>query len=425
MPNPHFLHFSNYFFLLFADIFIVSNRNRQSHYFLRGVTMSTNTAPNPDAKMDQTHFLVISDQAWNQLNTLAQKDHCTIEETFDNIIDSYLVSDFDFIRNQLTRALEIIEKMRPKDPVPFTTVGEMWIEEKRANDRSSSVRVIKNPYTCHLIPALGDRNIGDITRQDILDYQARLAQSKSVDTVNRVIKTLKQIFRTALKNELIDKDPCEFVDYLKQPKSDARDNKHRALDGFEYSVFIDAASEEHLRDFSRFCKSTGVRQGEAAALTASDIDENFIYISRTLMTNEEGKLVMGEYTKTHDSKRKIPINRTIKEILEEQVMPTDGSTIFKGKRGGFVTDKAINDMIRRTTKRLRESGVEIADFTCHAFRDTFATDYVRAHRDCGGDAKTLQSLMGHSSMGITTDLYVHSLDDSMVEGMRTLDVTVA
>ena len=147
--------------------------------------MSTNTAPNPDAKMDQTHFLVISDQAWNQLNTLAQKDHCTIEETFDNIIDSYLVSDFDFIRNQLTRALEIIEKMRPKDPVPFTTVGEMWIEEKRANDRSSSVRVIKNPYTCHLIPALGDRNIGDITRQDILDYQARLAQSKSVDTVNR------------------------------------------------------------------------------------------------------------------------------------------------------------------------------------------------------------------------------------------------
>ena len=57
----------------------------------------------------------------------------------------------------------------------------------------------------------------------------------------------------------------------------------------------------------------------------------------------------------------------------------------------------------------------------NALRDTFATYYAEANADKGGDIKTLQELMGHAKMSITTDLYMHALDENKVAGMKRVE----
>ena len=164
-----------------------------------------------------------------------------------------------------------------------------------------------------------------------------------------------------------------------------------------------------------------MRQGEVAALKADDIDENYIYVRRTTVLNEHSKVIMGKTTKTYDSTRKIPINDKIRSILDQIEMPTDDSTVFKAPRGGLVQNACVNRAIRETLKKLKEDGVEIEHFTSHALRDTFATNWVRAHKDEGGDLETLKVILGHAKLAITADLYVHVLDDTKIAGMKKMD----
>ena len=54
---------------------------------------------------------------------------------------------------------------------------------------------------------------------------------------------------------------------------------------------------------------------------------------------------------------------------------------------------------------------------CHLiFRDTFATRCVES----GMQPKTLQAILGHSSISMTMDLYVHCLDDTKVRELKAV-----
>ena len=64
---------------------------------------------------------------------------------------------------------------------------------------------------------------------------------------------------------------------------------------------------------------TGMRIGEVLALSIKDIDykNNTITISRTLTRDENDKTIMGDTTKTENSKRTILINDKVKAILKQ------------------------------------------------------------------------------------------------------------
>ena len=56
-------------------------------------------------------------------------------------------------------------------------------------------------------------------------------------------------------------------------------------------------------------------------------------------------------------------------------------------------------------------------FTCHAFRDTFATRYIEE----GGSAQVLKTILGHSSLSMTMDLYSHVMPDTKQKEMELID----
>lgn len=57
-------------------------------------------------------------------------------------------------------------------------------------------------------------------------------------------------------------------------------------------------------------------------------------------------------------------------------------------------------------------------FTAHALRDTFATRYIEQ----GGNPQTLKTILGHSSLSMTMDLYSHVLPDTKQKEMNQLKI---
>jgi len=86
-----------------------------------------------------------------------------------------------------------------------------------------------------------------------------------------------------------------------------------------------------------------------------------------------------------------------------------------GKHGPYeerpLTPKAVDCLVKSTAKRaLIQKRIHP-----HVMRHTFATTLL----DNGNDLKTVQSLMGHAHIR-TTETYLHSNDDRMVEAVRSL-----
>lgn len=190
------------------------------------------------------------------------------------------------------------------------------------------------------------------------------------------------------------------------------------------------AKTEWLYEFFCFSLCTGMRLNEITALKWQDIDyiNNVIRVNKTVSWKEGGG-IEETLPKSDTSNRDIPMNDTIKKILQMQKTKMSmvygeiharkmDSNIFIGSNGAkAIASSTVSSAIDNVLKRLRQQGIEIERFTHHAFRDTFATRYIEE----GGNMQTLQKILGHSSLAMTADLYAHVLPNTKQQEMQQIE----
>lgn len=309
---------------------------------------------------------------------------------------------------------------------------EEWIEYKEKSVKGNSLKTYKANYYKHISPRLGNKKIQKIERREILKLQNEISQQYSITSCNMVLKVLKNVFNEAVNDDVILKNPVSGVKALKDPGTKATESYHRALTEEEQYYFMEEIKKDFYYEFIALLIATGMRQGEAAALSWADIDykQNVIRITKTVTYDKNGKVQIGESPKSESGKRDIPMNDTIKEILKSQrkknelfqksnVMQFNGR-IFSTVYGNIVNSHSVNRAIVKALSNLANNGTEIEHFTAHALRDTFATRYIEQ----GGNMQTLKTILGHSSLSMTMDLYAHVLPNTKQEEMNNIKITV-
>lgn len=76
----------------------------------------------------------------------------------------------------------------------------------------------------------------------------------------------------------------------------------------------------------------------------------------------------------------------------------------------------VQGEIDRVVKKIRKDGCEFPHTTPHIFRHTFATRAIEE----GMQPQILKTILGHSTLAMTMDLYSHVLPDTKAEEMNKI-----
>lgn len=303
-----------------------------------------------------------------------------------------------------------------------------WVKSKRNNVKGNSLRSYKSCYKNHISPKIGSRKVQKIERREITKLQTELSETLSINSVNYIISVLNIVLNDAVMDEVIVRNPASGIKTLKNEEPKANETYHRALTEDEQKAFMQEMQEDYYYEFVALLLCTGMRIGEAAALTWGDIDQknNVIHVNKTATYSENGSLIVGNTPKSEAGKRDIPMNDTIKGVLRQQrsklgkIYPMNNNNVFLSVYGCLITNNAINRSISSALKRLECKGMYIEHFTAHALRDTFATRFIEQ----GGQPQTLKTILGHSSLAMTMDLYSHVLPNTKQKEMNAINIAI-
>lgn len=306
-----------------------------------------------------------------------------------------------------------------------------WEKSRRGTIKDSSIKINRSKYNNHIKPVLGKIKVQKIEKRAVVKLQQDLSKKLSASMTNGVIVLLKTVLNAAVDDEILMKNPAASVKPLrKDDRPKASETIHRALTREEQQAFMQEAKTEWLYEFFCFSLCTGMRLNEITALKWQDIDyiNNVIRVNKTVSWKEGGG-IEETLPKSDTSNRDIPMNDTIKKILQMQKTKMSmvygeiharkmDSNIFIGSNGTkAIASSTVSSAIDNVLKRLRQQGIEIERFTHHAFRDTFATRYIEE----GGNMQTLQKILGHSSLAMTADLYAHVLPNTKQQEMQQIE----
>lgn len=158
------------------------------------------------------------------------------------------------------------------EELPTATVGGFingWFERRR-HEVSPATLAFYRGTAGKFTDYLGDesaRELAEITREHVTGFRNRLAETLAPRSVNHALKGLRSIFKAARRDGIIQDDPTEFVDTVRQPGEDDQ----RPFTLAELQAIL-AVADEEWRSLLRFGLYTGQRLADLATLTWRNVD---------------------------------------------------------------------------------------------------------------------------------------------------------
>lgn len=210
-------------------------------------------------------------------------------------------------------------------------------------------------------------------------------------SLSRKISTLKSFFKFMVKEGEIKNNPAASLIYPRMekalPKFLTEIDMKRILD-FPHKNDLSGLRDKAILEF---LYSTGARISELISLKKENID----LISGIVKVKGKGKkerlLPLGE-----------PAIVSLKAYFDKR---TDNNPSFiLNKNSKSLTDRGVRNILNRHIKRT----ALLLKISPHIFRHSFATHLLNR----GADLRSIQELLGHSSIA-TTQIYTHLTIDSL------------
>ncbi len=319
-----------------------------------------------------------------------------------------------------------------------------WVDMYKKDVVSDSTyKNYKSVYVHHVKDKIGFMKLKDVRQSDCQNvlntaYESGLAYG----TMNLIRITLHALFDGTVNDEVLLKNPVTQKVKCCQREVEER----RVLTSLEQSEFLKYSQNSMYNNAYALVLCTGLRSGEIGGLKWEDVDfeKKMLHVRRTLLYDKsKGGFYFGS-PKSRKSKRDVPLTDEAIIILKNQKLfqfklrgkssnwnmdpEYDGLafTSMNGQPTGHLT--YIHNIIRivtninsdrRTISKLENVPFEeFEPMTMHTLRHTFATRSIES----GVKPNVLQKILGHSSITVTMDAYVHTLDEEKVKEMRKIKI---
>ena len=308
-----------------------------------------------------------------------------------------------------------------KEKITLDEWYKTWLEEYKKNRvKIGTYTSYEKYYRSVIKERLGNKNLNDIRGEHIQKLYNELVQEEyALSSIKVVSAVLNGCFQQAMRNGLVERNPVKLAELPRQTEKKTR----QAMTKEQQALFMEYAKESYLYNFFAVMLRTGMRRGEMQGLKYSDIDrkQNVIHVRRTLKYIE-GKGYMEDTPKTRTSTRDIPLTAAMLEHIEAQrkywgfKVVKMNQYLFCNEKGEPISRERVQAEIDRTIKRIRAAGYDFPRITSHVLRHTFATRAIEA----GMQYHVLKTILGHSSLAMTMDLYSHVLPDTKADEMEKI-----
>ena len=296
-------------------------------------------------------------------------------------------------------------------------------------------------YDRHIRTRIGSKPISSLNHSTMRKCYKELIEDDGLSLVSvyRIIAMLNPIFKEAMMDNVILSNPnwkmkSELKYYYGKSQNKEEVQPLTKEQESELLSFVkDHPKHSYMYPLIYFMLRTGCRFSEARALTWDDVnfEEHYVSINHIFNILPE----VGLYAtppKTKASIRKIPLlpelESMLQDLKEQQItnnvfdnVSIDGyeHLVFLTLQGNMFINQCTGRKLKAITasynlERYPESGIEMPVLKSHMFRHTYCT------RLCENDVnlKTIQSIMGHSNISVTMDIYSQVTEKKKLEDVQ-------
>lgn len=292
------------------------------------------------------------------------------------------------------------------DEVTINEIFEHNIKHKNLKDKT--IRRRTNEYNLHIKPRFGHIKIKDITVQQAMDFKTDLENGfKSLNSARTVYSNFKILINHAVKFFGLRVDPTIAVGPIKRVKP-----KINFIKREDFESRIKGFSDLHYYlELTRLLFYTGLRIGEAFALTWRDIDleKRQLYVDKTL----DITLRIPTSPKTIGSEAFVPFPQFISDMLAE-IKKESAENIYGFNDEMYVFGGPAPYHYSHFMKKFKEVFPELR---IHDMRHSYASYLINR----GVDIYLVKELMRHDDIKQTANTYGHLYMERKQEVMSVFD----
>lgn len=321
----------------------------------------------------------------------------------------------ELIEKEVRKRIQIENEEVIDSTMTLRAWAERCIDTYKTNQSEDTREKYVNRMKSCVLKKIGNMRLKDIKPihcQQVLNDQA----GKSQRHINEVYQILQFLFRHAVANGLLRKNPAEHT-----IKPNGTISHRRALTSSERRFFIEVGLRDrryYLYMLMLFC---GCRTGEAVNAMGKDI----IVLKNGLPALH----IRG--TKNKNADRIVPIPEELYEVIKD--IPAD-EYIAQTEKGRQITN---NYRIHLWKSFCRQVNIAMG---CKMYRNALVPPYPLApdlvpyccrHEFCtelarrGIDIRIAQKLMGHSDIKLTANIYTNLNKDDIADIAEMLSKSAA
>ncbi|GAA0055495.1 UNVERIFIED_CONTAM: site-specific integrase [Streptococcus canis] len=314
--------------------------------------------------------------------------------------------------------------------ITLSMLYELLKEEDSINHRKVSyINTQENNYNKHIKGYFSKvDNVAKLTYEDIYQFREHLrrkvAQNSdnplSTNTINKIMILLKKIFDVGLRKGYYTTNPVKLLKKLPVEKTKMQ---FWTVKEFQQFLTLFEQEEYNIKLLFTVLFFTGLRLGEALALTWKDIDfsSNTIHITKSVYVNKGISHI--STTKTKAGTRRIVINKKLSQELQHwqehqkhllEKFTSDSLTLQVFQSNPITITK---NAIEKQYKKILERDNTLKKIRIHDFRHSHASLLINQ----GEDYLVVKERLGHASITTTIDTYSHLYPSKQKELADKLD----
>lgn len=345
------------------------------------------------------------------------------------------------------------------DKLSFEEYADKWLKYMEDNLAYSTYEGYVQLLNDKMIPYFKSYKISKIRTPLVEEFYKTMVDKYAYATIKKCANILSGMFRTAIRWQMIDINPCTNAIIPKKSKKESEIKYftptqslmflksldmvyetpykgHFRVDDTGKRYYVDDYTESHkvatqykvFYYISLFC---GLRKGETLALHWNDIDFNKKELSVTKSVSKSKDGVAYKDPKNYSSVRTVPMPEQILPLLKQyrseynqlrlslgDAWKGDGNLFIQsdGKLMGRSTTyhyfvrhiKRYNEWVQNSKDKAKEQGLEeLPTIPLHGLRHSCATllNYLDVN------IIDIANILGHSQTSTTMNIYAHSFEE--------------